>query len=1087
MPRCKSFQAVCRLCCSVVEGFFLDVPAVIDHAWRHTEYLLNAECDHCPGWTGDDTKARIDLRPFWKKPAFWFFAITVYFTSYGPSWDGLCTIAPQSVTILFRRLIAIAIIGVSLWLAVCVVAWRIRFLIKTRFDAVRRNANLNSMRRLPCRRVTCCLCIYSGFVVFTAAGIAGGVMLYGTAPGGVVCAQDEWNLLGILRLLMCIAAVVLFGWLMSGDRAPFQGARIKSAVVIQFLILLSVGLIQWFILSTASTRAASGLPYRHLFLVAAPSIAFVVALAPWWARYNFRSLSDETKDKKIKDHFHNSFPTKELFLQPVDPPLSGRAIVYAFAFGPAYHILHVLLFPALVAIAVPGDWLYPAVLLAFLFSVLLVVWGNMSPRWQQLNIYIARWFLSGIPLLISLFVMVIGILRLGGVDYVSTLLDAIPFGTVLSLVLMYYVLFWLAEYWMNRAVALELLRILGEVEKETYVSYPTNFGPHPPELHVDLQQRYLASHGTGRFIALGNVELAKQDRACRAFQSYGLTETFEQIDGDKTKVANIVARTGTYFVGLNIAMFAVAGGFLAYFVWQHRDVAIKPVVSESREAPAAEQLVDLSILLQEPPQAQSEPVHPAIVVIGSGGGTRAALYTESVLRGLHRMGVDRDIVLVSGVSGGGVALAYFAANKDELTGPHKASSSFCHVNEGPAHSVDDAAPDPANAVDNDPEWNCFADNVTKPFIEDVLNGATEWRIISNTSLSVLLAESFERYLFGKRPLGSIRTPAFILNSTIVSHPDAESAELTKTINAPQTCAEAEQTFKLLGGGRLIFTNLQDIDTFPRQEPGSTLPDVRLPYRIVRDPKIWIARAAALNANFPPVFPAARVHVPGDGPGECTYRSFFVTDGGAEENLGLISALYALEAALAKLKAKGARARPIHVVIAEASAIDFDYSQDRGVSAFLGGSSEQLAGGLTLELRNRVDTALKNVNGDQAAVEYHFLGLPLAFRARGGVGTHWLYAKSYWLSDPRARAALRYAAYTGHWGKVEINRASLERLWSALHNPDPNADFCNAVKFNDRNATTVQGWLCGSAPGSGTERDLHMAAWRTLVQQIYHKP
>src|SRR5271154_2961945 len=305
MPRCKSFQTVCRLCCSVIEGFFLDVPAVIDHAWRHTEYLLNAECDHSPGWIGNNTRAHIDLRPFWKKPAFWFFAITVYFTSYGPSWDGLCTIAPQSVTILFRRLIAIAIILVSLWLAVRVVAWRVQFLIDSRFDGLRQNANPNAMRRLPCRRATCCLCIYTGFVLLTAAGIAGGVFLYRTALGGLVCAQDEWNSLAIQRLLMCIAAVVLFGWLTSSDRAPFQWARIKFAVVIQFLILLSVGLFQWRILSTASTQAASGLPYRHLFLVAAPSIAFVVAFAPWWARCNFRSLSDATKDKTIKDHFHN--------------------------------------------------------------------------------------------------------------------------------------------------------------------------------------------------------------------------------------------------------------------------------------------------------------------------------------------------------------------------------------------------------------------------------------------------------------------------------------------------------------------------------------------------------------------------------------------------------------------------------------------------------------------------------------------------------------------------------------------------------------------------------------------------------------
>jgi hypothetical protein len=51
----------------------------------------------------------------------------------------------------------------------------------------------------------------------------------------------------------------------------------------------------------------------------------------------------------------------------------------------------------------------------------------------------------------------------------------------------------------------------------------------------------------------------------------------------------------------------------------------------------------------------------------------------------------------------------------------------------------------------------------------------------------------------------------------------------------------------------------------------------------------------------------------------------VTDGGAEENLGLISALYALESGLAKLL-NGVRLRPIHVVIPEASGVSYDYSQ-----------------------------------------------------------------------------------------------------------------------------------------------------------------
>jgi hypothetical protein len=132
---------------------------------------------------------------------------------------------------------------------------------------------------------------------------------------------------------------------------------------------------------------------------------------------------------------------------------------------------------------------------------------------------------------------------------------------------------------------------------------------------------------------------------CRAFQSYYLTETFALIDDDKDSkwVAEITHRTGAYFVGLNIALIGVALGFWVYAAFEHRDTAIKPVVTEGRVPPLPEQLVDLSSLLQQ----QSDPVRPAVVVVGSGGGTRAALYTASVLKGLHRLNVDQDIVLVS--------------------------------------------------------------------------------------------------------------------------------------------------------------------------------------------------------------------------------------------------------------------------------------------------------------------------------------------------------------------------------------------------------------------------------------------------------
>lgn len=229
----------------------------------------------------------------------------------------------------------------------------------------------------------------------------------------------------------------------------------------------------------------------------------------------------------------------------------------------------------------------------------------MSPRWREVNTYIERWFLRGAPLLITSLVIVIAILRFVRFEYISTLLDAIPFGTVFGLIVMNYVLFWLAEYWMSRAVALELLRLLPpateEPVDETYIRYVPGF-PQNNGIHVDLNPRYLAIHGTGRFVALGNVNICPQP--CRAFQSYYLTETFAVLDQDKESnaVADVVQRTGTYFLGLNIALIAVAGLFWAINAYGQSDLVVRPVVRENLTRQLSNP-VDLSKLLEADPGA----------------------------------------------------------------------------------------------------------------------------------------------------------------------------------------------------------------------------------------------------------------------------------------------------------------------------------------------------------------------------------------------------------------------------------------------------------------------------------------------------
>jgi hypothetical protein len=305
----------------------------------------------------------------------------------------------------------------------------------------------------------------------------------------------------------------------------------------------------------------------------------------------------------------------------------------------------------------------------------------------------------------------------------------------------------------------------------------------------------------------------------------------------------------------------------------------------------------------------------------------------------------------------------------------------------------------------------------------------------------------------------------------------------------------------MSGGRLIFTNIKHTSAFPKRRV--PIADVRLPYVIVRDPAVRLAPAAALNANFPPVFPNARVEVKNQDPNtECPDRSYFVTDGGAEENLGLVSALFALQSALEEIATRCAQAprdpwcgrklRPIHFVIAEASATGYDYEHDRGLSAGLEGAKDRMTGGLTNTL---IADARKLYQSSPAApkdadsgvprdadkmVRFHFLAMPLVFRSRGGVGTHWTHADTFTLSDPRVRA--RRAS----WGNtVDVQWDELTRMWTALHQPE--ARFCDDASYGNVNTDKVRRWICGWKFDGNSPRDLHVLEWRTLVTELKPTP
>ena len=383
-----------------------------------------------------------------------------------------------------------------------------------------------------------------------------------------------------------------------------------------------------------------------------------------------------------------------------------------------------------------------------------------------------------------------------------------------------------------------------------------------------------------------------------------------------------------------------------------------------------------------------------------------------------------------------------------------------------------------------------------PFIGDVIEGAGEWRLLSREPLGRLLAESFERRLFEvdrrQATLADSDQLALILNTTITAHPHEDSDLLRGAFpESPESnpCTGRHIPYGLMGGGRLVFTNLKERDAFPPSgaltptDKGLHIPDVRLPYVVVQDPDVSLAHASALNANFPPVFTSARVDVPSEvADAACPYRTYYVTDGGANENLGLVSALYALRGALGEL-APG-DIPPLHIVTIEASESAYDYTPDRGIEAVLTSAKERLTGGLTQELLNDIEHLAIDPARDRSRVQIHDLAMPLVFRSRGGFGTHWMFPGSVVIANPRLpRPPAWYTHLIPNILSKESDSAALDQpqvvaLWTALHDPD--RDFCS--RACDKDSRRVAAWICGSDVGNPAA-DLHIAEWRHLVESV----
>lgn len=678
--------------------------------------------------------------------------------------------------------------------------------------------------------------------------------------------------------------------------------------------LVSACAVGSWLLADPTSRENTDLLYRHGYgLAACLALLSAGVIAPLLAARPVFTMPDDAQAA-----FRAAFDGPRVLAAPAPLPVTRADLTRAAITAVTTRPLHILVPVAGVALVAPTSLLWEFTLGALVFVFACAVMANYDPARDAIVRFIARTLLSGSAALVSLIVVALAVCRLAALSYVSTILDASSAWTVLSYLFAAYSLIWLHDFWIHQSA----IDALGDSAQQAAMksSRPGAMGAlsaiAPEEVEV-------VRHGEGRVL----VRLRDRPETFRVFEPAALLRRIAHTSpNDRERLELFAARSQarmTAFAACNNALFAllIAAWWLAA---QHTTKELPALADGAGTFDLGARLVAT--------RASPEPV---ILVAASGGGTRAALYTSAVLHGIQRAGHLPQIAAASSVSGGSAAIAYFASYHAALsTGDERA-------------------------------WKQMRDALAKPFIEDVLAGAFEWRILGRGYLGELLTESFEKHFWGGVPradyrttLGQVSELGLIFNTGVCG-----AAELGKSPSSSD------------GGGFAILTNVSS--TFVHAMARDLGWPERLPLKRVAQPALTLTRAAAISANFPPVFSNVPLDVQ-EG------ERLWLTDGGAVENRGIIPLLAALSESIAKLDA-ATPLRPVRIVVAEASALDGDYRTDRGIGAKFGAAT-QLANGYVTEQLMHLDAQLA---AHQSSLRVVYLPMPDALRAAGTFGTHWM--------------------------------------------------------------------------------------------------
>jgi hypothetical protein len=756
-----------------------------------------------------------------------------------------------------------------------------------------------------------------------------------------------------MRLAVAIGAglaslVVFASALRVGQRRKWPMA---ADLLVQFGVLaLVAGAVALVADPLARERDASALVYRHVLLAAVPLTGIALLLAAAWSAALFRTArarADAAKRLTMVELFAPPPPKPE-----ITPSMLGVAIVASVVSNPA----RVLIFPSLAALVfMEGDFVVWGFGILLGLNWLVLAFANLDPAFDASWTLLQRLLLRGGAALVSFLVIGITLAWLFDVQYVSTVLDGARGWTIGGYILTAYALSWWWEYWAATLIAIRFLSVLSGTDRVSRLSIDYAVDPTVAHDGFPHDKRIIQSHGAGRVVVL----YSEGNRTFTAYEARALVDALTQglrtNDPLRTELDWIRWRLYTDQLIATIIAVAVFGGAIWLNHNREQTAQITSVVTPARDLLG---LVDTLL-----PDTPCDPTQPMIVVAASGGGTRAAVYTASVLERLHLQDRLQHVRLVSGVSGGGAALAWFARNRDALL------------------KKDDAG----RAA-----WNRFFTDMRAPYIEHVIDGAGEWRIVTNDRLGRLLAESFDA-TWGTTgvTLRDIRGVGFMLNSAlagrVVYRPEYPRGQTLAAIEH----ADSNRGLSDIGGGRLVFTNLDIPDHFdgPSLLDGPDrleTRDARLPVFVMNGPGIALSSATAANANFPPVFPNTAV----DRLEREPQVRFWATDGGAIDNRGTETLLLAVRYALQRTAGRACQALPpIDVVEIEASAFSDGYQQDRGVGSVLSAGTafaSQLGAEVLADIR-----AIYAARETPSQVRFHFLPMPALLRRPGSFGTHWM--------------------------------------------------------------------------------------------------